>query len=430
LVKAYKEGLRAFEAWQTLSVDERVARTSGAQARVLQHASRAPYYAELLRRAAIDLSKPVSIEQWQSLPPLEKLVLRERGAELIPTTTRPEWLRGQATGGSTGAPVKLKLGPVHQGWRWATHEYVHALAGIRPGDRAAYLWGAELDPNAVPSLWSRVSDFMVNRRMYNCFRLTDSLLEQYHRNLSVYRPRYFVGYASALALYADFLRRRGLEPGYPRRAIFTGAEKLEPSARALIASVFKVPVHETYGSRDCGAMAAQADPSGPLQVLLPYVLLEPFGDTAEDGSREVLVTHLVPSDGTVMIRYRIGDRAKFGDGSPFVTCLREVTGRVLDHIRLPSGKIIHSTQFPHLLKDYDVVEYQVVQLQDGSVTASLVTGATFGAEQEQALGRRLANMIPEVPVRIAVVPTIERGAAGKRRPVISHYHDSSPAARA
>jgi len=428
IVSAYRRARRAFEEWQWLSVDERRVRTTDALTRLLRHAATVPYYREMLHANSIEPSKPIEIEQWQRLPVLEKAALRERGDDLIPTTTRYKWLRADSTGGSTGAPVTFKLGPIQQGWRWAAQEHLTALCGFRPGQPAAYLWGGDVDPDAKPSLTARLSNFLVNQQLYNCFRLDAAVFEGIHVQLAKNRPWFLVGYASALALFAHYLEGRGITPGYPARAVLTGAEKLEASARTVISRVFRVPVYETYGSRDCGAMALQADPAGPLIVAAPYVLLEPYGEAAEDGSREILVTHLEPSDGTVMIRYRVGDRARFADDGPFPSRLHEVTGRVLDNVRLPSGKIIHSTQFPHLFKDYDIVEYQVVQSKDGSVVASLVAGPTLDESQQRALGHRLSRMIPEVPVSVKAVPAIERSAAGKRRPVISHYvgADSGP----
>jgi phenylacetate-CoA ligase len=420
-VSEYLRARSAFSDWTRLSATERESRLRDALTQLVRRAAAVPYYRELFRTLSVDADKPVDFAQWRELPPLDKDVLRERAEDLLSASGKRAWLQKEATGGSTGVPVKFQLGPIQQGWRWATHEHLFGFAGFRPGDRAGYLWGAALDPGTGDSLGTKVTNLLVNQRIHNCFRLDDALFEQLHRDLERYKPRFLVGYACALALFARFIERRGLRPGYPEVAIITGAEKLEPQARRALETVFGVPAYETYGSRDCGGMAAQSHPGGPFEIALPYVLLEPYGEPADDGSQEVLVTHLRPSDGTVMIRYRVGDRARFEDERPFPTRLIEVTGRALDHLRLPSGRVVHSIQFPHLFKDYDVVEYQVLQSSEGDVAISLVPGTTLDDEQQKALGERLSNMIAEVPVRLVVVRAIDRGPSGKRRPVISHY---------
>jgi hypothetical protein len=82
---------------------------------------------------------------------------------------------------------------------------------------------------------------------------------------------------------------------------------------------------------------------------------------------------------------------------------------------------MHATQFPHLLKDFDIVEYQVIQEADGSVEVTLVPGPSFGSEQRDTLASVIRRMIVEVPVRFNETTWIERTVAGKLRPVVSHY---------
>src|SRR5262249_27748532 len=146
--------------------------------------------------------------------------------------------------------------------------------------------------------------------------------------------------------------------------------------RETVEAVFRVPIYESYGSRDCGVMAMQLSASDPrLFVAGANVLIEPLGDADRVIGSEVLVT-VLHRPGMPFLRYRIGDYARFPSVDPDapVEFVEEVTGRVLDHIRLPKGRLVHSTQFPHFLKDFDVKEYQVVQEADGEVRILLVGG--------------------------------------------------------
>jgi phenylacetate-CoA ligase len=315
----------------------------------------------------------------------------------------------------------MYIGPGDRGWRWATTDVMYARTGFRPGDRLALFWGTHLEPTAGDSAFARLSNWMLNQRFFNCFRLDASAFAQAHDEMESFRPAFIQSYASALALFARFLSQEGIQPRYPTRAIITGAEKLTAEQRELIERVFRRPVFETYGSRECGLMASQEVPGGPFVIPAPYVLLEPHGPVDETGSREVLVTHL-RAEAMPLLRYRIGDRALFPDAP--VGCayeLQEITGRVLEHLTMPSGRLMHATQFPHLLKDYDVVEYQVTQEADGAVEITLVPGPSFGSEQREKLASAIRRMIVEVPVRFRETTWIERTVAGKLRPVVSHY---------
>ena len=126
-----------------------------------------------------------------------------------------------------------------------------------------------------------------------------------------------------------------------------------------------------------------------------------------------------------LIRYRIGDRARFPNApAGCVYKLLEITGRTLEYITLPSGLVLHPTQFPHLLKDFDVREYQVIQQVDGSLDVFFVPGRAFDNGQRQDMGALLQRMISEVDINILEVERIQRTRSGKLRPVISHYDSS------
>jgi phenylacetate-CoA ligase len=253
------------------------------------------------------------------------------------------------------------------------------------------------------------------------------VLDAYHDRLAAFRPEVLLAYASALALLAGRLRERGLAPSYPRRACITGAEKLRPDQRAVVESVFAAPVWESYGSRDCGTMAIRPSGDAPYRVAGAAVLLEPWGEPDEAGAREVLVT-VLHGRGMPLLRYRIGDRARFGDvpADGPVECLPDVTGRVVDHLRLPDGRRVDGLQFPHFFKDFDVREYRVVQAADGSVRASLVPGPGLGAGDLERIDRVLRANLPGLPVAVETVEELPRNAAGKLRSVVSLYDPGVP----
>jgi phenylacetate-coenzyme A ligase PaaK-like adenylate-forming protein len=270
-----------------------------------------------------------------------------------------------------------------------------------------------------PSLRTRILDGLLNRQVHDCFRLDARTLAGIHEQLSAFRPDYLICYASALALLAGHLRDHGQHARYGRRGIITGAEKLEPEQRRLIESVFDGPLCESYGSRECGTMAMQRPGERHFRVAGASVLLEPYGAAASAAGREVLVT-LLHSRGMPLLRYRIGDTARFGAseaGGPSET-IEEITGRVLDQIRLPGGGLVHGTEFPHFFKDFDILEFQVVQEPSGAVAVSLVGGAELRRAHLARIEEVLRRNLVDLPLSVSIVPAIERTAAGKRRPVI------------
>ncbi len=379
-----------------------------------------PYYRDLFRAEGFDPSAEFCFQDFARLPVLERESVRKAGEGMISEAVPREHLREDATGGSTGVPTRLWVGPEERGWREGGSEHFRRRVGVPPGSRQALLWGHHLDPVASDKVTDRLRDFAEHQRWFDCFRLSPAVLERYHRELQHYRPRVIVAYASALGLLADRVRELGEQPVYPACCMITGAEKLLPHHREAAQEVFSRPVHEQYGGRDVGLLGFQLDAPESLDFTIDWcnVLVEP--ETVDERS-SILVTKL-HADGMPMIRYRVGDVGHFPDGSrpghPAFH-LHEVIGRDLDGIWLPDGRWVHGIEIPHLLKDYPVREFQLVQGAGYDISLDLVPAAGFTSDHTREIEDVLAANFDGIAVTAKVVERIGRTRANKWRPVIT-----------
>ena len=241
--------------------------------------------------------------------------------------------------------------------------------------------------------------------------MSPEIMRRYDADLRAYRPRVLVAYASALAQFAQFLEAEGLHPTYPSAAIVTGAEKLHDVQREVIERVFRVPVHERYGSRDIGDTAFQlGDAAGGLSVDWALVLVE---RQTEEEPAPIIVTKL-HGDAMPMFRYRVDDLARFPrdarPGYPTHTLL-DVTGRSNDRISLGKGQWVHGIHFPHLFKDFPVKDFQVHQLASGEVKVRIVPTAAFRESDLVMIHRNLVTSLAPRSVGIELTDEIERNAA-------------------
>lgn len=379
------------------------------------------YYRELFEEIGFDARADFSFEDFARLPVLEKETIKRAGRELVSDALPAAQLERDSTGGSTGAPTEVWLGPEERGWRESGRERFLERAGVPTGTRTAFFWGHHLDPVAQASLLERFHAFEANARWFDCFRLSKETLERYHQEFERWRPACIIAYAGALASLAEYVLEKGYRPNYPTRCFVTGAEKLYQRQRESVEAAFKRPVHERYGSRDVGGMGFQLDPNETLDFEIDWanLLLEP--ETAEADS-SIIVTKL-HADGMPMLRYRVGDVGRFPEGSrtghPAFT-LREVLGRDADRIWLPDGRWVSGVQMPHMLKDYPVSEFMFVQRPDYSVELKVVPRNGFGEESRRSILATVAANLPGLNVSLALVDEIERTKANKWRPVISH----------
>jgi phenylacetate-CoA ligase len=379
------------------------------------------YYREALDAVGFDPRADFSFDDFARLPILEREIVQSRRDDLLSTAVPERERQWNATGGSSGRPVEIFMGPAERGWRASGADFSMERLRVPPGVRRALLWGHHLDPVARTSLKDRVVDVLGNRAWFDCLRLSPATLRAYDAELRRYRPRCLVAYASALATLAEEVERSGRAPApYPTRCIVTGAEKLLKEQRAVVERAFGVPVHERYGSRDVGDMGFQYDPQKSLSYRVDWalVLLEPATDAPES---DILVTKL-HGDAFPMIRYRTDDVGIFPVGSrpghPAFE-IAEVLGRRADRVFRRDGSWVHGIHFPHLFKEHRLAGFKVHQRADYSVDVSVVFRGTPAATTLALIRQNLESNLPGLPVRVQAVDSIEPTKANKWRPVVT-----------
>lgn len=389
---------------------------------VVRHAAQTtPFYSERFRASSFDPSVDFSFDEFAQLPVLERHDVADHSSTMLASDSVPSQRRKDGTGGSTGVPLQYWSGPEERGWRLSGQDSYMEGLGVARGASVAFLWGHHIDSKERTQWRERLRDTVTNRRWYDCFRLSPEILLGYHGEMSAFSPSAIVAYASALDAMATTLLDRGIRASYPSRRVVTGGEKLWPSQRTRVEAAFSAPVHERYGSRDVGFIAGQYDgrEGGALIVDWANLLIEP--ETSDEHSA-ILVTKL-HADAMPMIRYRVGDIARFPTGSrPGGPAweLPEVVGRQLDGLHLPDGRWVHGIGIPHLMKEQPLREFQIRQNADYSIDVLVVPSDGYTSAAGDEIVRVLRENLPGVPMRLQAVAAIERTGANKWRPVITH----------
>lgn len=378
------------------------------------------YYREHFDLHQFDPRTDFGFEEFSRLPALDREHVHEAGSKLLSSSVPPDQLRKDRTGGSTGVPTEIWLGPNERGWRDSGMEHFFQTLGVPEGSRTALLWGHHLDPKATDSFRDRYQAFVSNVRWFDSLRLSPEKLDEYHEELERFRPACIIAYASALGYLAEHVLARKYKPSYPTRCLITGGEKLWSRHRGMIEEAFGRPVYERYGSRDAGCLGVQLDRAHPLEYTIDwsYTLVEPELPQTES---PILITKL-QADAMPMIRYRIGDIGQFPAGSKpghptFV--LEDVMGRVIDRISLPDGRWVAGQEVPHLLKDYPVREFLFLQRRDHSVELQIVPQKDFNENSRREIEETLTANLPGLPIKIELKESVVRTKSNKWRPVIS-----------
>ena len=420
-IRAYFAGLRFRSEAETWDLTQRQQWMLNRLRFTLRYAyQQTSFYRERFDDLGFDPFSDFTFDDFATLPVLSREDVHKRGKDLLASSVPVDQRLRDATGGSTGVPTEIWLGPNERGWQESGSVYFFQRLGVAQGARTGLLWGHHLDPKKPTSLRERVVAFVNNTYWFDCMRLSPEILESYHHEFQRWRPTCIIAYASALGQLAEHVSNRNEKPHYPTRCFVTGAEKLWSRHRELVSRVFGRPVHERYGARDTGFLAMQLEPNRNLHFTVdwPKSFIEPEHEGPES---PVLITKL-QADAMPMIRYRVGDLARFPSsskpGHPAFT-IEEVLGRSTDRLWLPDGRWISGIQIPHLLKDYAVREFLLYQRSDYSVELQIVPEARFdGGKQEEVL-KLLGLNLPGLQISIKLTDVIPRSAANKWRPVIS-----------
>jgi Coenzyme F390 synthetase len=431
ILRAYWQGLRfrrQTQRWDNIRRERWILER-------LRHCVRYAYretsfYREKYDHIGFDPFSDFDFDDFAQLPLLTREEVQAHGENMLARSVPVNQVKKDATGGSTGKPMEVWLGPNEQGWSASSKDCFRRQIGVPEGVRTGLLWGHHLDPKASESLRDRWTAFSSNTYWFDSMRLSPHLLESYHQMFQRWRPSCIIAYASALGYLAEHVLSRNHQPNYPTRCFITGAEKLWSRHRQLIEKAFHRPVHEIYGARDAPYIAMQLEPTRTLDFTVDWTssFVEP---ETQVGESAILITKL-QADAMPMIRYRIGDLARFPSGSepghPAFT-IEEILGRTTDRLWLPDGRWISGIQIPHLLKDFPVREFLLLQRQDYSIELQLVPQKNFDEDCRLSISETLKANLPGLPTSIRLTDSISRNTANKWRPVICEVAQLSESTR-
>lgn len=328
------------------------------------------------------------------------------------------------TGGSTGTPLTFKVDRPTQRAREASLMWANGLAGWKPGQRIAMLWGSDRDTKAAFRDWRlNLRWWIDNMRWYNAFDMGEAEMAAFHRAMSRFKPHLLVAYAGSLQVYARFLRQSGETVQYPLTSLVSSAEVLSAGAREEATDYFKKPVFDRYGNREAGAIAAECEAHNGLHVNEHDFVVEVDSPNPFQEPGPLLVTYLA-NRAMPLIRYDTGDLAIWAKSE--CSCgrttrrLARIVGRQGDTIRTAGGKLIHGEFFTHVMYGADGVrEFQFVQETLNRYCLRVVADE-IRPEFESAWRAKIEPMLGSgAEFRVEKVDSIPVLSSGKRRFTLS-----------
>jgi phenylacetate-CoA ligase len=388
--------------------------------RLVEHAyANVPFYQQRLKESGIYPNDIRTLEDFCQIPTLTKQDIRTHREAMVAENLPRSAIQREATGGATGEPLVFYVSDDFRRWNWAAAVRAESWYGHRPGEKEAWIWGADRDlPHWKRS--RRLKARLKRQRWLNSFDMDGERMEAFAQMLERFQPALIVGYTSSMYLFAKYLENTNRTSIRPR-AVETSAEKLYRFQRDTIERVFDCPVIDHYASRELGAIAAQCQ-DGRMHVFddLRYLEVLTDGRTAEPGQvGNVVVTNLA-NDTMPFLRYETGDLAiRAEETCPCgrgLSLLQEIVGRSADIFTTPSGKLISGLYFVHRMRGAPGVRRFQVHQSSKDTIRIFVEPSDQGVNETWLEHRRQefdAHVGKDTRVHLKIVDRIPATPAGK-----------------
>ena len=385
-----------------------------------------PFYHTLFKNLGIRPDTIKTVDDLQKLPILTKETIKENWDALKPVNLNRMRYREDATGGSTGTPMKYRLSSndrflggalLYRGWGYA---------GYNLSDRMVFLAGSSLDTGTKNGLIKKAHEYTRNLRKLSSFEMGEQELRSYAALIAKWNPLFIRGYPSSISFFCEWLDEEKIKLPSPK-AIFTTSEKNYPVMREKISAYFKAPVFDGYGLNDGGLSAYECKEHAGLHVDTERSIMELIDDTGaviESGEGTILATSL-QNFAMPFLRYDTGDIATLIGES--CTCgrayplLSEIVGRSVDILITPEGTRVHGWFFLYILWEHGegIKEYQIVQETIHEINIKIVKEVGFNEEKLELIKKNILSKSPNWRITFNFVDKIMRTDAGKFKFIIN-----------
>jgi phenylacetate-CoA ligase len=297
---------------------------------------------------------------------------------------------------------------------------------MEPGDWCGELWGARLDQISQESFWDRARNTLLYRMVpMNTSSIRPEDWDPFITQLRKKRVRFLVTYTQSAALFARYLREKGLDD-IRFQSIITTAEVLLPGQREFLEETFHARVFNRYGCREVSVMASECERHTGMHVNGDALLVEIVPDPAyPPPNGRILITDML-NYSMPLIRYEIGDVGRWaeaqscpcGRGLPLIA---DVQGRITDFLVLPNGTYVSGPALTLVVSDMpDVAQVQFVQRSEKLIVLRVVPGKGYGENTREELRRRIALYLrDQADLALEEVPSIAKEVSGKYRFVVN-----------
>lgn len=371
--------------------------------------TRSPWYKEYLGRSLSEYPILKKVDIVNNLRDIA--TISEKGAHI------------SLTGGTTGASLRVIYTAGNIQERNAILDHFRAKYGYNLGKKCAWFSGKNIASEKDVEMGLCYRDDYFNRiRFFSTFHLTDKNFDVYWRAFCKFAPEFVVGFPSSVFELCSMASSRGLRLDDTVKVFFPTAETVLPAHRNVIKSVLGCRILDQYASSEGAPFILECEEGGlhihPLTGI--FEVVDENLQSAQEG--EILVTSFT-TEGTPLIRYRIGDRIRLGSEETQCPCgskfpfVERIEGRAADFLLSPTHGKVSSANIGNSTKGVNgIIQFQIVQEKLDCVQVLIVRSHKFDSDQSAKFKAALIDRLgPRLNIDLQVVESISKERSGKSR---------------
>jgi len=231
------------------------------------------YYREVLQSSKVVVkSKYVNLNNFKNIPLLDKKTIHFNFDTLKSDDLEiREWYEN-ASGGSTGRPIRLIQDQEYATWKFALKILFDLWTGYSFGKKKLLLWGSDRDLYQNKDKFKiRFGKWLRNEVAFNTFKMMPSQMNACVDTINDSKPVQILAYVEGIYELSRFIERNRLKVFSPE-AIMSTAGTLYPQFRETIKEALNAPVFNRYGSREFVDIAFECDKHQGLHISCRRIL--------------------------------------------------------------------------------------------------------------------------------------------------------------
>jgi phenylacetate-CoA ligase len=377
-----------------------------------------PYYKKLFDRLGLKPSDIRSFKDLEKLPFLTKEIVRKNVEDFKARNFDKKKFEYITTGGSTGLPLGIY---VERGAAEARHmAYLQTIfdeADCSFFNKHVYLIGS--DTVCKYQIFGRIM-------ILSSFSMDDENLPFHVNRIKRLKPKFIVGYPSAITNLARFIKKKKIQFFSDVNAIIFSGETLFDWQRDLAEEVFQCKTHAFYNHVEQLVFAGTCNRSRYYHVYPQYGIVELIDKNGKPVTNEGAVGEIVATGFNSyifpLIRYKTGDMAVFttekcGCGRNY-TMFKNIEGRVQEFIVSKTKRVIPLTGVYGLVAkcSQNVKDCQFYQDTEGKIILNIVKDENYSNSDEVTIKDSFQKKFrEEIDLMIQYVNDIPRTTGGKSK---------------